>query len=105
MFPASTHKGQAVLSFPDVCKTPAPPAPPVPIPYPSIGAKQASPRGKGQPGTKKPVAAKGASQADLLAGLDELHGQLKSMKHRDANLWHAVVDDYVIAAAALFASK
>jgi len=24
-------------AFPDVCKTPAPPAPPVPIPYPNIG--------------------------------------------------------------------
>src|SRR5436305_10089402 len=23
--------------FPDVCKTPAPPAPPIPIPYPNIG--------------------------------------------------------------------
>jgi hypothetical protein len=26
------------VSFPDVCKTPAPPAPPVPLPYPNIGA-------------------------------------------------------------------
>lgn len=25
------------MVFPDVCKTPAPPAPPVPIPYPNIG--------------------------------------------------------------------
>src|SRR5712671_5180253 len=24
-------------AFPDVCKTPAPPAPPIPIPYPNIG--------------------------------------------------------------------
>jgi hypothetical protein len=33
------HKGSGGLStvFPDVCKTPAPPAPPVPIPYPNIG--------------------------------------------------------------------
>ena len=34
-----SHKGSGGMStvFPDVCKTPAPPAPPVPIPYPNIG--------------------------------------------------------------------
>src|SRR4051812_12410819 len=33
------HKGSGGLSmvFPDVCKTRAPPAPPIPIPYPNIG--------------------------------------------------------------------
>jgi hypothetical protein len=33
------HKGSGGLSvvFPDVCKTPAPPGPPLPIPYPNIG--------------------------------------------------------------------
>jgi hypothetical protein len=32
------HKGSTGISqaFPDVCKTPAPPAPPIPIPYPNI---------------------------------------------------------------------
>jgi len=32
------HKGSSGVSpsFPDVCKTPAPPAPFVPIPYPNI---------------------------------------------------------------------
>jgi hypothetical protein len=25
------------MAFPDVCKTPAPPAPPIPIPYPNLG--------------------------------------------------------------------
>jgi hypothetical protein len=32
------HKGSNGISnaFPDVCKTPAPPAPPIPIPYPNI---------------------------------------------------------------------
>ncbi len=33
------------MAFPDVCKTPAPPAPPVPIPYPNIA--QASDTSKG----------------------------------------------------------
>jgi hypothetical protein len=33
------HKGSNGMSmaFPDVCKTPAPPAPPIPIPYPNMG--------------------------------------------------------------------
>jgi hypothetical protein len=33
------HKGSNGMSlvFPDVCKTPAPPAPPIPIPYPNLG--------------------------------------------------------------------
>jgi uncharacterized protein DUF4150 len=33
------HKGSGGFSmvFPDVCKTPAPPAPPIPIPYPNAG--------------------------------------------------------------------
>jgi hypothetical protein len=36
MFPASTKGGGQCFAFPDVCKTPAPPAPFVPIPYPNI---------------------------------------------------------------------
>jgi uncharacterized Zn-binding protein involved in type VI secretion len=37
--PGFAHKSSGGLSmvFPDVCKTPAPPAPPIPIPYPNIG--------------------------------------------------------------------
>ena len=33
------HKGSGGMSiaFPDVCKTPAPPAGPIPLPYPNIG--------------------------------------------------------------------
>ena len=46
------HKGSGGFSmvFPDVCKTPAPPAPPIPIPYPNIG--QASDTSQG-PSTVK----------------------------------------------------
>src|SRR5215208_7588201 len=38
-FRGADHKGSGGMSmvFPDVCKTPAPPAPPIPIPYPNIG--------------------------------------------------------------------
>jgi hypothetical protein len=37
MFPATTNGGGVCNAFPDVCKTPAPPAPFAPIPYPNIG--------------------------------------------------------------------
>ena len=36
MFPMSCKAGGNCFAFPDVCKTPAPPAPPIPIPYPNI---------------------------------------------------------------------
>ena len=36
MIPASTNGGGMCMAFPDVCKTPAPPAPPIPIPYPNM---------------------------------------------------------------------
>ena len=36
MLPASTMAGGQCFAFPDVCKTPAPPAPFVPVPYPNI---------------------------------------------------------------------
>ena len=36
IFPAITKSGGQGFAFPDVCKTPAPPAPFAPIPYPNI---------------------------------------------------------------------
>ncbi|WP_413841863.1 PAAR-like domain-containing protein [Tateyamaria sp.] len=33
---STKQKGGASVAFPDVCKTPAPPAPFVPIPYPNV---------------------------------------------------------------------
>ena len=50
--PGIAHKGSGGMStvFPDVCKTPAPPAGPVPIPYPNIG--QASDTTGGPPTVK-----------------------------------------------------
>jgi len=35
--PISTNAGGMCMAFPDVCKTPMPPAGPVPLPYPNIG--------------------------------------------------------------------
>lgn len=37
MLPGSTTGGGQCFAFPDVCKTPAPPGSPVPIPYPNVG--------------------------------------------------------------------
>jgi len=37
IFPASTKGGGTCFAMPDVCLTPAPPAPPIPIPYPNTG--------------------------------------------------------------------
>ena len=34
---ASTKMGGVCFAFPDVCKVPAPPAPPIPVPFPNIG--------------------------------------------------------------------
>ena len=41
------HKGSngVTIAFPDVCKTPAPPAPPVPIPYPNIAKSSDTAKG------------------------------------------------------------
>jgi len=33
----STIAGGMCMAFPDVCKTPSPPLPPIPIPYPNMG--------------------------------------------------------------------
>ena len=35
--PATTNSGGICFAFPDVCLTPVPLSPPVPIPYPNIG--------------------------------------------------------------------
>ena len=37
MFPLCTKSGGQLFAFPDVCKVPAPPAPPVPTPFPNLG--------------------------------------------------------------------
>ena len=34
---ASTTAGGQLMGMPDVCKTPAPPAPPIPVPFPNMG--------------------------------------------------------------------
>jgi Domain of unknown function (DUF4150) len=45
MFPVATAGGGQCIAFPDVCKTPAPPAPPVPVPYLNVGMMLMTNRG------------------------------------------------------------
>ncbi len=56
------HKGSNGMSmvFPDVCKTPAPPAGPIPIPYPNIG--------KSSDTTKGPTSVKTDGQMPMVKG-------------------------------------
>jgi hypothetical protein len=42
MMPAATKNAGISMAIPDTCKTPAPPAPPVPIPYPNIALMPAA---------------------------------------------------------------
>ena len=58
MFPASTIGGGQCMGMPDVCKTPAPPAPFVPIPYPNIAMLP-----QGNPGTASSKVIIGGSPA------------------------------------------
>lgn len=40
MFPLATKAGGQAFAFPDVCKVPAPPAPPIPTPFPNFAMLQ-----------------------------------------------------------------
>lgn len=77
MFPASTKGGGQAMAFPDVCKTPAPPAPFVPVPYPNIGmVNQASKtstkvkiKGKAAATTKTEMSRSQGDEAGTLGGM------------------------------------
>ncbi|MEN8133819.1 MAG: PAAR-like domain-containing protein [Pseudomonadota bacterium] len=59
IFPASTTAGGNCFAVPDTCLTPAPPAPPVPVPYPNTGmVNQAKKTAKKVKFAKKPVVTK-----------------------------------------------
>lgn len=106
MFPTSTHNGQAVVGFPDVCKTPGTPAPPVPVAYPNIGKSQVgvkSPVGVKTPvAVKTPITKTSGDVAALKSHLGVLHQKLMSMPGGNATSWHAILDDYVMSSAELF---
>ncbi|MEE8272060.1 MAG: PAAR-like domain-containing protein [Alphaproteobacteria bacterium] len=106
IFP-STHKGQAVVGFPDVCKTPTP-AGPTPIPYPNIrtlsGTKTTT-KTKST-ATKSTYKVSSGDEAGALRGLrsqiNTLHQKLMTMPARDATQWHRTLDEYVMTTAQVY---
>ena len=111
MFPASSHNGQAVLAFPDVCKTPSPGAP-TPIAYPNIamatgGTKTATkPSYSTKPayGTKPAYKVSGDEAGALRRHLTGLHQKLMTMPGGNTTQWHAVLDEYVMTTAEVYKS-
>lgn len=120
MFPASTHSGQAVLGFPDVCKTPTPVSGPVPIAYPNIGmstgTKTATKTATKTTATKTATktasyskssgdeAGTAAGVASLRNHLTVLHNQLMKAKPGDTTQWHRLLDDYVMTTSQAYVS-
>ncbi len=107
MYPASTKRGGAVVSFPDVCKIPGASPPFVPVPYPNAPATALPTTQKIQlkttPGlVQTKIASLQPTPAQLKARLTTLHGQLTALPGGNPNQWHALVDEYVITAAALY---
>lgn len=112
MFPQSSHKGQAVMGFPDVCKTPVPMVGAVPMPYPNVGMTSATKMGTktATKTTTSGVAMKassfGRTSGDeggaLLGHLSIVHNQLMKARPGDATQWHKLVDEYVLTAARAF---
>ena len=80
MFPASTHKGQAVLGFPDVCKVPILGVP-VPIAYPNISTTSTKTATKTayKTFTKPVLTMPGGNVAGLKRHLTILHQKIMSM--------------------------
>ncbi len=114
MFPASTHKGQAVLSFPDVCNAPATGGI-VAIPYPNQtgGSSKATapktttkttvqmtPKYKTSGFTGSP----GDEPGTLKGVLTMHHQKLMTTPVTNTTAWHVAVDNYVLTAADLYLS-
>lgn len=107
MLPASTHKGQAVLAFPDVCKTPITVSAPVPIAYPNISTTKTgvkTPYATKSATTKSAVTKSSGDAVALRSHLSVLHQKLITMPAGNATGWHAVLDDYVLTSAKLYKS-
>jgi len=76
---SAVHEGSSgiMTAFPDVCKTPAPPAPPIPIPYPNIamssdlkkGAKKVKIDGKAAGVDKSEFSKSSGDEAGTLKGV------------------------------------
>jgi hypothetical protein len=113
------------IVFPDVCKTPILGVP-VPIPYPNVAqsARSAQKATKVKVGVQKVVkkgskysrstgdesgvnksilSSKVMGEATQLRGmLNQLNGKLQALQSDDPNEWQKVLQDYVVAAGALF---
>lgn len=121
------HKGAdagLTVVFPDVCKTPSPIAP-VPLPYPNVARTAQAVQAKRKSAVSGSVSVKQvsstlASSAALLpttarAGiaiqgeiqqlkvlLNQLNAKLLAMDSIDPNQWQLVLQDYAVAASALY---
>ncbi len=106
IFP-STHKGSAVSSFPDVCRTPNP-AGPTPIPYPNIGttSRTRTTTKTKSTATKSTYKTSSGDEAGALRGLrsqiNTLHQKLMTMPASDATRWHRTLDEYVVKTADVY---
>ncbi len=126
MFPASSYAGNAIAAFPDVCKTPSPGGP-VPIPYPNLGAaptassaqktkvlssgaalagsKFATSTGNA-PGTYQGIAsAKVMDKVQLRSKIQTLHAKILNLPAGNPNLWHQLLDEYVVTTAELYKAQ
>ena len=109
MFLASTHKGQAVFAFPDVCKAP-PVASPVAIPYPNLtggSSKATAPKTATKTTVQMMPTYKGSmgDEPGTLKGQLTMHHQkLMTMSTNNTTEWHVALDNYVLTAANLYVS-
>ena len=109
MFPASTHTGQAVLGFPDVCKVPGAGGPKIPTPLPNIGTTGRTGGVKTKFATKTAPTSKTTSRTSgdapgLRNQMGILHHKLIAMPAWNTTGWHKVLDEYVMTSAELFKS-
>ncbi len=119
----STHQGQSVAAFPDVCKTPFPKGP-VPIPYPNAagsgqqntavsktkpigpvtaGATYSASRGD-EAGTagRGVIANKQMRAVQLRTQIFRVHSEMAALPPGNPTRWHRLLDDYVILTAELY---
>ena len=125
------HKASSgiAIAFPDVCKTPTPGIP-LPIPYPAIAKTATESRKTATKVTKNVTMSKSTrynrssgdeagSQKGLISSrnmaraeykqlqgvLVQLNTKIQNMDSDDPNAWQKLVQDYVVAAGALYATR
>ena len=91
-------RGSVLAVFPDLSREPAAP-PPVPVPYPNVGpgSRQTASR----LGIRSPASPSADSQT-LRQMLQTLHIQLIGLPGTDPNRWHALLEEYIVNASALY---